>query len=345
MTELIPITSVPVVGADTQRIDVKAPPGSSIREMIAIALPGLSENDFGLLRVSLVNEQGMMPVSRDYWSVTRPKVGTRVVIRIVPAKDALRSVLMVVVTIAALVVAPYLAGALGFTTGTFGFTVASSLIGAGLTAVGALLVNSLIPPISPTSPDQERGKSYQLSGWRNRVPSAQDVLPWIGGKHRYAPPFAATSYTEIVGDQQYIRALFTFGYGAVLCSDLRLGDTSLDDYDEVEVEIREGRDGDAPITLYPKQVIEENVAVELVRPFPRDDNGEILKDEDTEETPIVRQTAANTKDVSVIIAFQSGLFSVDGNGEYRVFGRQDPHQAAALRGCELDGCYHTKDHS
>lgn len=317
MTDLIPITSVPVVGADAQRIDVKAPPGSSIREMITIALPGLSESDFGLLRVSLVNEQGMMQVSRDYWSVTRPKVGARVVIRIVPAKNALRSILMVVVTIAALVVAPYLAGALGFTAGSFGFTVASSLIGAGLTAVGALLVNSLIPPISPTSPDRARGKSYQLSGWRNRVPGAQDVVPWIAGKHRYAPPFAATSYTEIVGDQQYIRALFTFGYGVVLFSDLRLGDTSLDDYDEVEIEVREGRSSDDPITLYPRQVIEEGVSVELVRPFPRDDDGEILTGEDTEETPIVRQTAANTKDASVIIAFQSGLFSVDGNGRYR----------------------------
>ena len=317
MTELIPITRVPVVGADTKRIDLTAPPGSSIRDMIAVALPGLPESDFGLLRVSLVNDQGMMPVSHDYWPVTRPKVGTRVVIRIVPAKNALRSVLMVVVSIAAIAIgqfwlAPYLVGA-GMSTAAAGLI--GGLVTAGLTALGALLVNALIPPTRPK--DQDRKNSYQLSGWKNRVPGAQDVLPWIAGKHRYAPPFAATSYTEIVGDHQYIRALFTFGYGPVLLSDFRIGDTSLDDYDEVDIEVREGRIGDDPITLYPRQVIEEGVSVELVRPFPRDDDGEILTGEDTEETPIVRQTAANTKDVSVIIAFQSGLFSADSNGEYK----------------------------
>ena len=332
MTKRISITRVPVVGSETQRIDMTAPQGSSILDMISISLPGLSESDFGLLRVSLVNDQGVMPITHQYWSVTKPKVGTRVVIRIVPAKNTLRSVLMVVVTIAAIAIAPYIAGALGFTAGTFGFSVATGLISAGLTALGALLVNALIPPTK--TKDQDQKNSYQLSGWNNRVPGAQDVVPWIAGKHRYAPPFAATSYTEIVGDYQYIRALFTFGYGPVLLSDFRIGDTSLDNYEEVEIEVREGRDDDDPITLYPRQVIEESVSVELVRPFPRDDDGEILTSEDTEETPVVRQTAANTRSASVIIAFQSGLFSVDDNSNYKSLSvkiriRQRPYGATS----------------
>ena len=331
MTKMIPVTSVPVVGVDAHRVDVTVPLGSSISDMIRIALPGLNESDFGLLRVSLVNNRGMMPVSRECWSVTKPKDGTRVVIRIVPAKDPLRAVLMVVVSVAAIAigqlwVAPYLTG-LGLSTTAVG--IGTALFTAGLTALGALLINALIPPAK--SPD--RKNSYQLSGWKNRVPSAQDVVPWIAGKHRYAPPFAATSYTEIVGDHQYIRALFTFGYGPVLLSDFRLGDTSLDEYDEVEIEVREGREDDEPITLYPRQVIEEGVSVELVRPFPRDDDGEILKTEETEETPIVRQTAANTSAVAVILAFQGGLFSVDDNGNYKSLSvkiriRQRPYGAA-----------------
>nr|WP_321459593.1 host specificity factor TipJ family phage tail protein [uncultured Cohaesibacter sp.] len=319
MTELITITRAPVVDVGTQRLDVTAPLGSSIRDMIGLSLPGLSESDFGLLRVSLVNNNGVVLVSQKYWSVTKPRAGVRVVIRIVPAKDTLRTVLMVVVSVAAMAVgqywvAPLLVGA-GMSATAAGLL--GGLAAAGLTALGALLVNALIPPAKPTFSNQDQKNSYQLSGWRNRVPTALDVVPWIAGKHRYAPPFAATSYTEIVGDYQYIRALFTFGYGPVLLSDLRIGDTSLDDYDEVEIEVREGRAGDDPITLYPRQVIEESVSVELVRPYPRDDDGEILKSEATEETPIVRQTAANASSASVIIAFQSGLFLVDDNGNYK----------------------------
>nr|WP_319388200.1 phage tail protein [uncultured Cohaesibacter sp.] len=313
MNALIPVTSVPVVATNAHRVDVTMPVGSTISDMIAVALPGLSEADHNLLRVSLVNDRGMMVISRQCWPVTRPREGTRVVIRIVPAKNTLRSILMVVVSIAAIVVAPYLAGALGFAAGTTGYSIATGLITAGLTALGALLVNALIPPTA--TPDQKT--NYQISGWKNRVPGKDDVVPWICGKHRYAPPFAASSYTEIVGDHQYIRALFTFGYGPVLLDDFRIGDTSLAEFDEVEIEVRDGREADDPITLYPRQVIEEPVSVELIRPYQRDDDGEILKNEDTEEKRIVRQTASNAASASVILAFQNGLFSVNGDGDYK----------------------------
>jgi hypothetical protein len=52
---------------------------------------------------------------------------------------------------------------------------------------------------------------YRIQGWRNDVRPGE-VIPMAFGKMRYAPPFAATSWTEIVGDDQYIRALFSFGY-------------------------------------------------------------------------------------------------------------------------------------
>lgn len=79
------------------------------------------------------------------------------------------------------------------------------------------------------------------------------------GTHRYAPPFAATSWTEVVGDWQYVRALFTFGYGLVELTDFRIGETSIADHDEVEIKVRDGRAGDAPISLYPRQILEESI--------------------------------------------------------------------------------------
>ncbi|WP_319496330.1 hypothetical protein [uncultured Cohaesibacter sp.] len=315
MSGLIPIVAGPVVDIDRNRVDVTVPIGTTISEMIAIALPALSEEDYGLLRISLANERSVMLITRDRWSVVRPREGTSVVIRIVPAKDQLRSILMVVVSIAAMAVgqfwlAPYLVGAGWSTTAA---SIAGGLAAAGLSVAGALLVNALIPPAS----SRDAKNSYQISGWKNRMPTDKDVVPWIAGVHRYAPPFAAKSYTEIVGDVQYVRAVFNFGYGVNLLDDFRLGDTSLSEYDEVEIEVREGYDNDEPLTLYPRQVLEQSVNVELVRPYPRDDDGEILKNEATLETPVVRPTAINSYSASVILLFQGGLFRATDGGDIR----------------------------
>ena len=313
---VIPVSSLPVVGAAEQRVDVTVPVGSSVADMIAIAMPQLPQEQYGALRVSLVNERGEMLVSRAYWHVTKPRAGARVVIRIVPGKNALRSVLMIVVAVGAMIIGQYWLTPMLLEAGwgSVAAGIAGSLFSAGLTVAGALLINALIPPASVKS--QERDRSYQLSGWRNRVPSSDDVLPCLFGKVRYAPPFAATSYTEIVGDDQYIRALFTFGYGPVLLDDFRIGDTSLSNYDEVEIEVREGRAGDLPVSLFPRQVLEDPVSVTLERPYPRNDNGDVQSSEDTIETPVVRPTALHSTHASVILAFQGGLFSVNDSGNY-----------------------------
>lgn len=117
----------------------------------------------------------------------------------------------------------------------------------------------------------------------------------------------------------YVRALFTFGYGRVDISDLRLGDTPLSAYDEVEYEIREGTSADEPVTLYPRQVIEEALNVELTRPFPRADDGEILYSEGAQETPVVRYSASDAAELRVIFSFPSGLYVVDDSGNVGAF--------------------------
>jgi hypothetical protein len=132
------------------------------------------------------------------------------------------------------------------------FGLASGLITYATTFAGDLLRNALYGATSSTD-DGERRPSYTISGWRNEARPGQRV-PMILGRIRYSPPFAPLSYSEIVGDNMYVRALFTFGYGQLDISDLRLGDTPLSSYDEVEVEIREGLDDDAPVTLYPRQI-------------------------------------------------------------------------------------------
>ncbi|QND46702.1 phage tail protein (plasmid) [Rhizobium lusitanum] len=283
----------------------------SIAEIVAVALPRLTEHELSQARVVLVSDRGSAVIEREYWSRVYPHAGVRVVIRIVPGRDALRSILSVVVSIAAIALgqvwAPALASTLGIST-----QFAAGIIGLGATVLGNLLLNALIPPVST---DNDKKTSYQISGWRNKL-DPDGVVPLILGKVRYAPPFAATSYTEIVGDLQYVRALFCFGYGRLALSEFRIGDTAFSDYDEIEQEVREGLSTDEPVTLYPTQIYEESVGAELARPEQRDDQGDEI-DGPGIETPIIRTTGFDASGASVITGFPAGLGRVDEKGKQK----------------------------
>ena len=250
---VIPVLTAPVPDPGTARREFTAPYGLSLAEIVALAFPGLGVDQHPGLRVALVSARGVAIIDHRYWNRVRPNAGVQVVIRVVPGNRVVRSVLLAVVSIASGGLAPILGGLVGIT-GQVGV----GLISAGLTVVGGLLVNALIPADvgNQNRNSQQAAKSFSIGGWGNEVRPGYPV-PMPMGLMRYSPPFAAASYTEIVADAQYVRALFTFGYGPVDISDLRLGDTPISEFDEVEVEIREGRVGDAPVTLYPRQTLED----------------------------------------------------------------------------------------
>ena len=304
------VLSAPLLDPGMARQRLNVPFGLSVAEVVARVAPR-RQPAAGHLRVLLSTESGVEVLEERYWGQVRPKQGTRIIIRAVPGKDALRSVLLAVVAVGASVFAPGLASVLlpGLSP-----TLGAAIIGTGISVIGSLLINALIPIETPDA--LERRNVYKIDGWRNDLrPGAPVPLPL--GKHRYAPPFAAQSYTEIVGDQQYIRALFCLGYGPIRISDLRIGETSIGDYEDIETEIREGRPDDTAVSLYPEQVLEEGAGVQLVRPRPRDLNGNIISDAPSEETPVIRFTASNSARASVILGFPAGLFTIDDKGRRR----------------------------
>lgn len=304
------VLAVPLIDPEQGRVEMSLPEGGRLSDIVLQALPHLPAD--APVRLLLVTDKGVWPVDRALWHLVRPRAGTRVVIRVLPGKDALRTVLQVVVTLAAVALgqiwAAPLAGFLGVST-----QVAGSLISLGVTAVGNLLINALVPPPQTNTGQQSSGTTYTISGWRNQiVPDGR--MPCVLGRVRFAPYFAAMSYTEIVGDLQYVRALFLIGEGEHELSGYRLGETPLEDFDEVEVETRLGLETDLPVTLYPKQVIEEAGGAELTRPYPRDDAGNIIPGSTPEEEPVIRRTARDTASVSVILQFPAGLFVMTKKG-------------------------------
>ncbi|RUU19865.1 phage tail protein, partial [Mesorhizobium sp. M6A.T.Ca.TU.002.02.2.1] len=309
------VTAAPIAfQPDRARIELTLPAGLTIAEMVEMALPGATAPVLERTRVALVKGDGMQVVPRARWHRARPHAGVHVVIRVIPGKSALNSILQILVVVAATAIAgffaPAIAGSLGITS-QFGIGAVKGVLQLGLTALGGLLVNALLPP---PGPGKEEKPAYAIAGWQNQfTPDAPVPVPF--GTHRYAPPFAASSYIEVVGDVLYTRAVFLHGLGPIDISEEKLGDTLLTKFKEYEIETRHGYPDDQPISLYTNQVIEERIGTDMVCEYPRDATGEILDNQPTEPKPISRFTARDSAWAISIFSFPAGLIKIQEDGD------------------------------
>lgn len=306
--DVVSVISAPMIDPAIGRTEMTLAVGKSIAEIVDIAVPGLTAADRLHVRVMLVDYRGSMFVGMEYWSNVRPKDGVRVVIRVLPGKDALRSILQIAVSIAAIALGQFWGVGLAGTLGLSGQAWAG-IIGLGVTVLGNLLINALIPPEKPL----EQENRYQISGMRNRL-DPDGAVPLVLGTIRYAPPFGCYTHTEIVGDWQYLRGAVCAGYGPLNMTGLRIGDTDFSEYDEVDVETRNGLAADAQLSIVTKQIVEETIGAELLRPLPRDDLGEVISGP-AEDDPVVRTTGADAAGASIILAWPAGLVRYDKKGK------------------------------
>lgn len=215
--------------------------------------------------------------------------------------------LRMVLLLAVAMYAPYIAGKLVgemVLAGTMG-SMGLSLVTAGVTMVGATLVNVLIPPPRPPSSQAATGlaaasPTYTVGAQGNQARLGQPI-PAVYGRHVVYPDFAAMPYTEFAGNDQYLYQLFAIGQGEYDVEQIRIEDTAIASFDEVETQIV------APggtVTLFPTRVIssvevsgqelEYNVAA---GPFVANDAG----------------TVAN--ELAFDIVLPRGLYHVAGSGQ------------------------------
>lgn len=140
---MIPVTAAPMIDPGKGRISVSLPQGMTIAEIVDYVLPDRAvAREY--IRVALVTKRGSQVVPPAVWHLARPHSGVHVVIRVIPGKDALRSILQIVVTVAAIALGQYWAGAL-FAAGTTGFAVTSAAITLGVTPIGSLQFSNIFP--------------------------------------------------------------------------------------------------------------------------------------------------------------------------------------------------------
>src|SRR5690625_2818838 len=158
--------------------------------------------------VAIVNNR-ILPLEE--YATREPIEGDYVVLRAVPTGAVVGAIAAIGSALAAG------AGAAGI--GFLGLTglsasLAWSALSIGITIIGGLIQRSLIePPQQPDSLSREAGERKPgITGQSNRI-DPFGVIDCHYGKTRVIPKLGGKPYTEIAGDDQYLRMLFVVGHG------------------------------------------------------------------------------------------------------------------------------------
>lgn len=281
-----------------ERVQHRLPEGLSVAAIIARVQP-----DPLLARHAHVYLDGHY-IPQHVWKRTKPKAGTTLTIRLVPmggggGKNPLRTVLSMAIMAASPMLVSGLGGYLGTAAqASFMGISGSKLLTAGVNLLGRLALNALAPPGRPRfSSGNKESPALFLQGARNQsYPFGR--VPKVLGKHRFVPPLGALPYTETVGNDQYLRMLFVWGYGPLQIGDLKIGETPLSEFDDVEIETRQGYENDAPLTLYSNSVLQNDMDVRIRQT----------------DSYIVRTSENDADEISVDITLPQGLLQFSKGG-------------------------------
>lgn len=312
-------------------VEAEAPEGLTIAEAIGPA------SETGHFAVQLEG----VPIGKDQWICVKPKAGELLVVKAIPEKKFLGVILQIGLMIAAAFIAPYLAPAVGAALG-LSTALATTLVTGVISLLGGLLINALIPP--PKLPGPSGGSTgftqlNSITGVQNQT-TPFGPIPRLYGTVRYFPPIpvTATPYTELSGNDQFLRMFLCLGYGPTLQiggltagagavirqnsvglahDAIKIGDTSILDFEEVEFEIGAPED----LTLYTNEIDEEGLSVTLdcsnTDPFEAgDDTNDNATFVDTATG--TRTTQEETDEGSVDIVFPQGLWTSSKKGEIGV---------------------------
>lgn len=229
-------------------------------------------------------------IPREMWAHVRPKSGTQISIVRYPEGKTVKKIVGVILLVVIAIYAPHL---LSYMYTAFGVWGAVAAI--GITLIATMAAYALIPPpsmprISGGDGAAEFNRLNAITGTSNQA-TPYGTIPMVIGECRYYPTLAANPYTEILGDQQYLRMLFDLGYGDLEISDIKIGETPIESFDDVEYEI----------SLTPDLFTDDIFEISLGESF---NSGDVSN----------KTTQTLTDEVAIDIAFPGGLFGVDKKG-------------------------------
>jgi len=200
--------------------------------------------------------------------------------------------LQIILMIVVYAIAFYVAGPGGAMAVAGYGSVAQGVAFAAIMVAGTLIVNALFPPAMP-SMGQDAGTTYNISGQSNRA-RPNEPLPLVVGTHKVYADLGAAPFTTQTSEDIFLHQVFNFGFGDLTITDVKIGDTLIANYEEVE---SEWGDSNGQISLFPTNV--DQVA------------GAALNYEDDWVT---RTTSIDTTRIEVDIA--GTLFATDKEGKF-----------------------------
>lgn len=241
-------------------IDVYLPFGTTLGQALDHVLPDPTYRDFVV--VSLGHDH-IYPFLYDQ---IKPKIGTEIFIKVVPEGPAVGALAAALAGAAA---SAYVGSLTAVTAlGAFQAALVAGIAGAVVSVAVGFAFSALAAPSAPdraisarSGRSEAESPTFNISGARNDIRQYQPI-PQVLGQHKMVPPYGAAPYTEIVGNDQYLRFVVLWGYGPVQVDDIRIGNTPLDRFEDVEVE--HDFDGSLDsLTLYPSAVYQEDLGIVL----------------------------------------------------------------------------------
>lgn len=191
----------------------------------------------------------------------------------------------------------------------------ASAVAAGITWAGAAWLGaSMLATVAASvlsKPPEQNIPTYTNPKQSASIEGAQNSLDPFGtidkiyGRIRTIPKLGGKNFTEITADDQFLRMLLVVGHGPLKIEDIRIGDTPITEFQDYEIETREGWDDDDPVTLYKQTVSEQNLSVVL--------NQEHYPDLD-QNNQATRTTPVNTEEISIDLVAPQGIGRLQGDG-------------------------------
>jgi len=213
----------------------------------------------------VVSLNGALVPEQEIYSVP-VRAGDSIVVCPVPQGGDDKNILRLVAFLAVAIFAPQIALAL-----PGGATAAGALTGigyaytAGITMIGGLLINTLLPikPIMPKNfQDADDSPSYGFAGPKNT--SSEEVpIPLVYGRFRVAGNRIAL-HTVNSGDDQILYMLLNAGEGPIAgVGEIKLNDQPIENFSDWETAVRPGTGGQTVIPWFNQNITEHAKNIEL----------------------------------------------------------------------------------
>ena len=268
----------------------------TIREIVDKTIP------YNFVDARLVVTLNNEVVEEDKWDV-RLRKGELVGLNFIPTggggdKNPLATVVAIVAAVAIAVTGQYYA--IPAMSSAWGI---SEVTAAAIYYIGSSLVISVAQSALMSTPkqsysSQERESQTQFIESASNSINKYGVIPVNLGTNRMFPPQAALPYTETSGNNQYARQLFTYGYGNVMVTERKIGETPVEDYEEIELEDKLNSDLNSGTKLYSNDVYQESLNIKLTK----------------EVGDVVRTTQKNCNECEIDITFQGLAYFNDSGG-------------------------------